>query len=270
MQILNGLFMSNGKKSAAGRARTFGVGLACFSAILLLSACRDSATPFSSPTEVVAGSYVQKDQNGRAVMTLSIDRGASGLSIHMADPETNEAGSLRGCLLLAEATSPAHGTGEILAKGVDISSDACSLRISPRSEGVVDVLAAGCEESCVSPDVAALLSGSYALTTVATNYGQNLNAQPEAPIDQAPIQVELTGEVIRSGLWLNSVKVVSLVDDVTIQDIVINRGNCKLIGTGESQLGFGQSTTYVTTPGCPDILEVEVITNLGVWAFPFR
>ncbi|WP_332605179.1 hypothetical protein [Acinetobacter sp. ESBL14] len=70
--------------------------------------------------------------------------------------------------------------------------------------------------------------------------------------------------------FIAMIKIQSLVDDVSISNITVNRGNCPLLQkiSNPRRLGFGQ-TTSVDTNNCgkDKIIEVVVSTDQGDWKF---
>jgi hypothetical protein len=74
-----------------------------------------------------------------------------------------------------------------------------------------------------------------------------------------------------------SVKIVAKVDNVTIQQVILNRGNCsgEVIWTAPSgephslpkSLKFGET---VTLPVKCEVIEAEVKTDKGNWTFKFE
>ena len=86
--------------------------------------------------------------------------------------------------------------------------------------------------------------------------------------ETAPIKIALEQNPHHS--FISMIKIQSLVDNVSISNVTVNRGNCPLlqkIGTPR-QLSFGQ-TTSVDTSNCgrEKIIEVVVSTNQGDWKF---
>lgn len=84
----------------------------------------------------------------------------------------------------------------------------------------------------------------------------------------APVKIALEQNPHHS--FITMIKVQSLVDDVSISNVTVNRGNCPLLQKIEKprQLSFGQ-TTSVDTSNCgrEKIIEVVVSTNQGDWKF---
>lgn len=84
----------------------------------------------------------------------------------------------------------------------------------------------------------------------------------------SPIKIALEQNPHHS--FIAKIKVQSLVDDVSISNITINRGNCPLLQkiSNPIRLGFGHMMS-VDTKNCSRdrILEVVVSTNQGEWKF---
>jgi len=83
-----------------------------------------------------------------------------------------------------------------------------------------------------------------------------------------------------NGKYYKQLSITSLQDDVIIQDVVVNRGNCKIINIKMLDrfntapllpltLKFGKSFDFGFTSNCENILEAEVHTNKGNgrWTF---
>lgn len=86
------------------------------------------------------------------------------------------------------------------------------------------------------------------------------------------IEVWVTGN---SSGYSSQINIQSLVDELSIEDVVVNRGNCSIREvprygiTIEKELEFGES--YSLTNDCimENIVEVEVVTNSAAWHFEF-
>ena len=80
---------------------------------------------------------------------------------------------------------------------------------------------------------------------------------------ECPIEVKVSQ---REGL-----KIIAIVDTVTIQDVKVNRGNTKVDGLGSlpETLKFGTEKKFIVFTSLDALKEVEVQTNLGNWAFKF-
>ena len=65
--------------------------------------------------------------------------------------------------------------------------------------------------------------------------------------------------------------ITSLVDEITIQTVTINRGNCTFwVAATRPRLRLGQTLDgHITTDNCEPI-EVEVTTDQGVWVYTFN
>ena len=114
----------------------------------------------------------------------------------------------------------------------------------------------------------ALAIAMYFMATVLNGCGQG----------EAPIAVE--AEERYNPLLYSNVKtltITSLVDSVTIKDIIPNKGagECRFGGlldpkglkVPERTLKYGQSWRNIPITGCNKLLQVEVETNLGSWVF---
>lgn len=88
---------------------------------------------------------------------------------------------------------------------------------------------------------------------------------------KSPIEVELYEEKPYANYMpYTVVKVRAVVDSVTIQKIIINRGNCEQIGYGvNTTIKFGEVTIDKTSCSTRDVKEVQVVTDKGTWTFNF-
>lgn len=82
--------------------------------------------------------------------------------------------------------------------------------------------------------------------------------------------VKITVETNPYHSYISMIKIQSVVDDVSITNVTVNRGNCPLLQqiSTPRRLGFGQ-TTAVDTSNCgrEKIIEVIVSTDQGDWKF---
>ena len=67
------------------------------------------------------------------------------------------------------------------------------------------------------------------------------------------------------------IEITAIVDDVEVQDIIVNRGNCTVFAKNRRnrvrlprQLHYGEYITVATNPRC-SASEIEVITDDGDW-----
>ena len=89
---------------------------------------------------------------------------------------------------------------------------------------------------------------------------------------ECPVKIELIPPTSNKSNY-SIIQITSVVNSVTITDLIVNRGNNKV---GESwlpeikkELKFGQSVRP-TVYGSNSILEIEIQTNLGSWTFTFK
>ena len=85
---------------------------------------------------------------------------------------------------------------------------------------------------------------------------------------KAPIEVKVESNQHGSGI-----RIVSLVDTVTIQNVIINRGNSPLIKHPQLPglpytIKFGQDTVYATKS--TRVIELEIQTDKGNWKYTFK
>jgi len=86
---------------------------------------------------------------------------------------------------------------------------------------------------------------------------------------KTPVEVQLTTNPLNSMMGVEYppiINVGSKVDDITVESVKINRGNCKASGDGK-HLQFGQTARF-NTFSC-QIKEVEVFTDKGSYSFTF-
>jgi len=94
---------------------------------------------------------------------------------------------------------------------------------------------------------------------------------------EPPIKIEAYNEAhpILPYAKYAKIKVSSLIDSVSIEDIIVNRGNCKVEGGKNStykiipkELKFGESVSVGVT-NC-NVLQVDVVTNKGDWSETYQ
>lgn len=95
---------------------------------------------------------------------------------------------------------------------------------------------------------------------------------------EPPINVETYDEINRNfNVRYVEVHVTSTTDKVEIQDVIVNRGNCKIeriaemMGRGVTlprKLAFGQSAEFSFSGPCT-AKQVDVITDLGEWTWEY-
>ena len=84
----------------------------------------------------------------------------------------------------------------------------------------------------------------------------------------SPVKIALEQNPHHS--FITMIKVQSLVDDVSISNVTVNRGNCPLLQkiNNPIRLGFGQMMSVDTSNcGRNKIIEVVLSTNQGEWKF---
>lgn len=70
-----------------------------------------------------------------------------------------------------------------------------------------------------------------------------------------------------------TVKAKAIEDDVIVKDIIVNRGNCKLVDSSAlggrptlpEKLKFGGTVTATFSPPC-EASQVDIVTNKGSWS----
>ncbi|MDH0356646.1 MULTISPECIES: hypothetical protein [Morganella] len=84
--------------------------------------------------------------------------------------------------------------------------------------------------------------------------------------EQLPIKIQegLRENIVHKGLYYKYINIVSLTDEIIIDDVIVNRGNCQKVmaPTGNKKLHYGQSIRYEYPKSC-QIMEITVTTNKG-------
>jgi hypothetical protein len=82
---------------------------------------------------------------------------------------------------------------------------------------------------------------------------------------EMPVELE-----IKKTLRWAIIEVTAVADEVTIEDIIINQGNCQLSeGTYEKKTLKRSQSDTVKTFGCTKINQVKVVTSSGSYDFLF-
>lgn len=88
---------------------------------------------------------------------------------------------------------------------------------------------------------------------------------------QAPVRFELKPNPAWAEYGLGMIEVQAVVDQVTIEKIILNRGQCSAIDNARPMpvsLKFGRTYTgYINNCAFDKIIEVQIQTNLGNWTF---
>lgn len=104
------------------------------------------------------------------------------------------------------------------------------------------------------------------------------NEQVEKPIEEtpqipekAPIRIELKPNSAYAELGLGKIEVQATTDQVIIDKVIINRGQCSAIDNSIPMpvtLSFGRTYTgYINNCALDKVIEVQINTNLGNWTF---
>ena len=103
--------------------------------------------------------------------------------------------------------------------------------------------------------------------------------QADAPTNTTPLQpTELSVGWYNHDAWkIPVLQITSRTDDVFIQNIILNRGNCRITVPGErpsnprlpARLKFGTEIKFYVASLC-QILEADVITNRGTITYTFQ
>jgi len=95
--------------------------------------------------------------------------------------------------------------------------------------------------------------------------------EPSQTPEQAPIRIELKLNSAYAEYGLGKIEVQATTDQVTINQVILNRGQCSAIDNSIKMpitLSFGRTYTgYINNCSLDKIIEVQVNTNLGNWTF---
>jgi hypothetical protein len=88
---------------------------------------------------------------------------------------------------------------------------------------------------------------------------------------EPPVKIETytTENPFWDGIKNIHVKVTSVVDEVTIDKVIVNRGNCKATTKMSETLKFGQSFSVAFSPSCKEVIQIDVVTNQGDWSISY-
>ncbi|MCT7494497.1 hypothetical protein N5S93_02660 [Aliarcobacter cryaerophilus] len=90
--------------------------------------------------------------------------------------------------------------------------------------------------------------------------------------DESPVNIVAQKEMINHFFLGNrmflKVDVTSKKDDVVLNNIIVNKGNCEMIKIGGDlfprNLKYGESIGYLFSANC-NVLQIEAVTNNGNW-----
>ncbi|MGA4854479.1 hypothetical protein ACPC5U_14575 [Acinetobacter haemolyticus] len=89
--------------------------------------------------------------------------------------------------------------------------------------------------------------------------------------EEAPVRIDLQLNPVWAEYGLGMIDVQSTTDQVTIEKVVLNRGQCSAIDNSIKMpvtLSFGRTYRgYINNCSLDKIIEVQVNTNLGNWTF---
>lgn len=101
-----------------------------------------------------------------------------------------------------------------------------------------------------------------------------LSACSDKAREEAPLKVHIGTHY--NEIWnyySPSITIVSTVDNLAVESLVVNRGNCKtsFAFTGRlcKNLKYGQSCETTTAKDCREILHIKVETDKGSWEYKF-
>ncbi|NAR30845.1 hypothetical protein GPS61_13955 [Acinetobacter haemolyticus] len=93
---------------------------------------------------------------------------------------------------------------------------------------------------------------------------------PQIP-EEAPVRIELKLNSAYAEYGLGKIEVQATTDQVTINQVILNRGQCSAIDNSIKMpvtLSFGRTYTgYINNCALDKIIEVQINTNLGNWKF---
>lgn len=102
-----------------------------------------------------------------------------------------------------------------------------------------------------------------------------LNGCSDKTLEKSPIKIEakaLTGNMFGITQKVPIVEITSLVDEITITDVIANNGNCKMTVHRQKEfpktLGYGEKATAGYSARC-NLIKVEVITDQGSWSVEY-
>jgi uncharacterized lipoprotein YehR (DUF1307 family) len=84
------------------------------------------------------------------------------------------------------------------------------------------------------------------------------------------VKVTYSSEYINEYVTQTKVKVSSIVDDVIVESVILNRGNCDKQHSQKLpiNLKFGESFLVFTTTRC-ELAQIDVVTNKGSWTINY-
>ncbi|PSM51921.1 hypothetical protein CBLAS_0548 [Campylobacter blaseri] len=87
---------------------------------------------------------------------------------------------------------------------------------------------------------------------------------------ETPIEITMTNDydsILK--VYVNTLHIVSMIDEVEVKKLVLNRGNCKFQAyfDNKSIIKYGEEQRFMVV--CRNLKEVEVSTNKGDWTFNF-
>lgn len=106
-----------------------------------------------------------------------------------------------------------------------------------------------------------------------TRYENESVEEMEAPQipEEAPVRIELKLNSAYAEYGLGKIEVQATTDQVTINQVILNRGQCSAIDNSIKMpvtLSFGRTYTgYINNCALDKIIEVQINTNLGNWKF---
>ena len=93
---------------------------------------------------------------------------------------------------------------------------------------------------------------------------------PQIP-EEAPVRIDLQLNPAWAEYGLGMIDVQSTTDQVTIEKVILNRGQCSAIDNSIKMpvtLSFGHTYRgYINNCNLDKIIEIQINTNLGNWTF---
>ena len=108
------------------------------------------------------------------------------------------------------------------------------------------------------------------LTRYENEQGAEEIETPQIP-EEAPVRIDLQLNPAWAEYGLGMIDVQSTTDQVTIEKVILNRGQCSAIDNSIKMpvtLSFGRTYRgYINNCSLDKIIEIQINTNLGNWTF---
>ena len=97
--------------------------------------------------------------------------------------------------------------------------------------------------------------------------GLNGCGSSDSPVD---IKVVEAKSNLYGGVTVPTIYVTSVVDSVTIKDVLVNKGNCRMSFNTEFPYNLKYGEKYATSGVICNVIQVDVITDQGTWTNNFK